>query len=164
MNDNAKTPDKSNQVLGDLNDFLDKKRELYINSLKADRWYWEDINIFFDDQVIPVFTNLVEYFKKLPYLNVEYKRFEKVCRLTIRAKLDFFIFRVLISNDKRSVIFSQDILFRKEYRQKMRKIDNCEEVYVSFKESETITEEFVVALFTRWYKEKYETIAKAKQL
>lgn len=155
---------KSSEALNELNDFLAKKKEIYNDAQKAERWWREDYEWFFEEHIEPVFKQLIDYFKTLHYLDVSYQKHRKVCKLMVKDKFDFFVFKVVCENSCRAVVFSHEILYRNARRTKLLKINNSEREYISFDEPHKATEEYIVALFTKWYKAKDEIIAKTKQL
>lgn len=162
MNNNDPLNDNGNPI-DELDILLNQKKEEYRINRKAAMWYNSDCNRFFSIQISPVFKDIIiKKLKILKHLDVTYKEYQRVCRLTIRSKLDVFIFKVIVDNSSKSVVFLHEINYKHKPRHQFIKIKDLDTEKVSFNIVNTITKDFVVALFTKWYKAKDEQIDRIK--
>lgn len=149
--------------LDELTAFLDEKKKADVKEVKPEQMSDIEINNFYNTRVLPVFKKIKQRLEPYNFERVDYDIYNIVARFRVSDPLHQFFFKVEIYNGSREVRISCDLKYRIYKRKKLNKAIDIQPVWVNFKEIDTINDEYLLTLFTKWYLSKDEMIAKTEE-
>ena len=119
---------------------------------------------FFNLRIIPVFKKLNKQLSEFNFENIDFNSYRRVATFKVSEVLSLFHFKVDIDNGSRQIRVFCEIRYRNAKKKKLLQIYDTESLNISFRNIDTINDEMLISLFTKWYMNKDEAIQKDKEM
>lgn len=151
---------KNKVTLDELKTFLDNKFKPKPNEELPEIMNNEEMENFFNSKIIPVYEKILSQLTVYFDYKAKFYTHVRVASIRIVEDMSLFYFKVDINNTKRQINIIYDLNYRKAKKKKLSKTQTIEKVSISFRDIDTINEEMLITLFSKWYMGKDELIQK----
>ena len=158
MDNSEITENSANNSLNELKSFLDKQFTPVPEVIRPEIMEWEDMELFFKTKIIPVYNKLEKQLSEYKFDKVSFTVHRRVATLRIHETLRLFHFKVDIDNSTRQIVMMYDVSYRPAKKKKLIQTYNNDRIKISFFDIDTINEDLIISLFTKWYINKEEVI------
>jgi len=160
QNETKKTDKKT---LKDLNEFLKVKFKPKPMEIKPNKMTDDEMKDFYKLKITPVFEKIKKQLSAFKFETIYFTIHVKTATFEAFEELSRLYFRIDIDNPGRQIIISYEIKYRRTRYDNLIKIKNNEVVNISFRNIDTINEEMLISLFTKWYIKKDEAIQQHRE-
>ena len=164
MNNKNETKKTDKKTLKDLTDFLKVKFKPKPEDIKPDIMTDKEKVDFYKQKIIPVFGKLEGQLSEFNFESVSFDVHKRIATFKVSEILSRFYFGVSIDNTGRQVKIYYELKYRYAKKKKLTEINNDETVNISFRNIDTITDNMIISLFTKWYMNKDEIIQQYKEM
>ena len=163
MSKQNETKKTSDNTLKDLKNFLKENNKPKAEEIKPDIMDAHAMDIFFKQKIKPSFNKIKIQFDEFNFERVDFNVYRRIATFRAFKPLTQFYFKVDIDNWSRQIKIYYEHRYRYKKSGKLIQIQNNETINISFRDIDTINEEMLISLFTKWYMAKGEEIQKHKE-
>jgi len=163
MKNSKETKKPSENNLKKLKSFLDEEFKPKPKDIKPPMMTYDEMQNFHKQKILPVYKKLKQQLSQYNFDSVDYSIHTRVAILKIADTLSLFHLKVDINNASRQITIYYSLKYRHKKKKKLFEIRDLENKTIPFNDINTINDDLILSLFTKWYTGKNETIQKDKE-
>ena len=164
MNNSNETKKTDKKTLKNLKEFLKERFKPNPLEIKPDIMTDKEMKDFYKLKITPVFEKIKKQLSAFNFESIGFDSYLRTASFKAFETLSRLYLRIDIDNVGRQIKISHEIKYRSTRYGSFIKINNNELVNISFRNIDTINEEMLISLFTKWYMNKDKAIQQYREM